>query len=71
MPAESGWSQAQLALGGHGTGKYFEPSESGVKERNSSKASYEGDKQEDLWRWTIDFLSNGDGTEKARFESLK
>ncbi|KAI1123100.1 hypothetical protein F5Y10DRAFT_252508 [Nemania abortiva] len=70
-PAESGWSQAQLALGARGTGKYYEPSESGVKERKSSKASYEEDKQENLWRWTIDFLSNGDETEKARFESFK
>ncbi|KAI0096361.1 hypothetical protein GGR51DRAFT_543478 [Nemania sp. FL0031] len=70
-PAESGWSQAKLALGGYGTGKYFEPSESGVKERKSSKASYEEGKQEDLWKWTVDFLSKGDDMEKARFESLK
>lgn len=49
------------------TGKYWE----GLKEIKSSKDSYDKSKQEDLWNWTVDYLSRGDPAEKARFESLK
>ncbi|KAI4859721.1 NAD(P)-binding protein [Hypoxylon rubiginosum] len=66
---ESGANLARLAVGpdakGQG-GKYFE----GSKPIKTSEVSYDEAKQEDLWRWTVDYLARGD-EEKERFEQLK
>ncbi|KAI6080441.1 NAD(P)-binding protein [Hypoxylon rubiginosum] len=66
---ESGTNLARLAVGPEGEGqggKYFE----GPKPIKTSPASYEEAKQEDLWRWTVDYLARND-EEKERFEQLK
>jgi len=47
------------------SGKYFE----GAKERNSSVDSHDEKKQEDLWRWTVDFLARNE-EEKRAFEAF-
>ncbi|KAI1089365.1 NAD(P)-binding protein [Rostrohypoxylon terebratum] len=68
-PEESGAALARLAIGEDVegvSGKYFE----GVKEIRSSKDSYDEVKQEDLWKWTVDFLAKG-VEEKERFEQFK
>ncbi|XDG07768.1 hypothetical protein ABKA04_007383 [Annulohypoxylon sp. FPYF3050] len=68
-PEESGAALARLAIGADVegvSGKYFE----GVEEIRSSKDSYDQAKQDDLWKWTVDFLANGD-EERERFEQLK
>ncbi|KAI1759886.1 NAD(P)-binding protein [Hypoxylon sp. FL1150] len=66
---ESGTNLARLAVGpeeeGQG-GKYFE----GPKPIKTSPVSYEEAKQEDLWRWTVDYLARDD-EEKEHFEQLK
>lgn len=65
---ESGEALARLAVGGDVggvSGKYFE----GTREIESSKDSYVVEKQEDLWKWTLDTVSK-DGEEKASFEKL-
>lgn len=67
---ESGAALARLATAADVegvTGKYWE----GLKEIESSKDSYDKSKQEDLWNWTIDYISRGDSSEKALFASLK
>ncbi|GAM88493.1 hypothetical protein ANO11243_065260 [Dothideomycetidae sp. 11243] len=48
------------------TGKYFE----GAKECKSGRASYNVEHQEDLWRWTVDFVAR-DANEKATFERFQ
>ncbi|CAG8978204.1 hypothetical protein HYALB_00011439 [Hymenoscyphus albidus] len=66
---ESGHSLARLAVGKEVegvSGRYFE----GSREIKSSNDSYDESKQEDLWTWTIDYLSNGSDSDKARFESF-
>ncbi|PQE16388.1 short-chain dehydrogenase protein [Rutstroemia sp. NJR-2017a BVV2] len=68
-PAESGAALCRLAVGADVegiTGKYFE----GLKEIKSSQDSYNEAKQEDLWKWTTNYLAK-DEIEKAKFESLK
>ncbi|PQE17448.1 short-chain dehydrogenase protein [Rutstroemia sp. NJR-2017a WRK4] len=68
-PAESGAALCRVAVGADVegiTGKYFE----GLKEIKSSQDSYNEAKQEDLWKWTINYLAK-DEIEKAKFESLK
>ncbi|KAK8085964.1 NAD(P)-binding protein [Apiospora phragmitis] len=71
-PAESGAALARLAVGDDDgvrgvTGKYFE----GRREIQSSKDSYDVEKQEDLWRWTVGFLSGGDEEVRRRFEEVR
>ncbi|KAL5333464.1 NAD(P)-binding protein [Aspergillus crustosus] len=68
-PAESGAALARLAVGADlegVSGKYFE----GRKEIPSSVDSYVEDKQEDLWRWTVDYLAQGP-EELAKFNDLR
>lgn len=48
------------------SGKYFE----GRKEIKSSVDSYVESKQQDLWQWTVDFVSQDNG-EKGRFDQLE
>ncbi|KAI1073738.1 dehydrogenase/reductase [Whalleya microplaca] len=69
-PQESGVNLARMATGADMdgvSGKYFE----GRKEIPSSKDSYDEKKQDDLWRWTVTYLSGGDEAELTRFEELK
>lgn len=69
-PAESGAALARLAVGADVegvSGKYFE----GLKEIKSSKDSYDERKQDDLWDWTVKYLTEGRSDEKARFEEFK
>lgn len=68
-PEQSGQRLAALAVGPKYdgvTGKYIE----GLKEINSSVDSYDVKKQEDLWQWTVNYLSNGDRTQELRFQNL-
>ncbi|CAN8101737.1 unnamed protein product [Discula destructiva] len=68
--AESGAALARLAVGADVegvSGRYFE----GMKEIKSSKDSCVEAKQEDLWGWTVEYLSKGDVEEKVRLEALK
>ncbi|ROV97973.1 hypothetical protein VMCG_07068 [Cytospora schulzeri] len=70
MPEDSAASLTRLATGAdvNGvSGKYFE----GRKEISSSKDSYDEAKQDDLWGWTVEYVTNGDHEEKTRFESLR
>ncbi|OIW27014.1 dehydrogenase/reductase [Coniochaeta ligniaria NRRL 30616] len=67
---ESGAALARLAVGVDVegvSGKYFE----GLKERESSKDSYDESKQDDLWAWTVKYLTEGREDEKVRFEEFK
>lgn len=66
---ESGRDLARLAVGNDVegvSGKYFE----GSREIKSSEDSYDQGKQEDLWQWTVAYLSSKEGIEKSRFESF-
>ncbi|KAI0384939.1 NAD(P)-binding protein [Hypomontagnella monticulosa] len=68
-PGESGASLARLAIGSDVEGKsamYFE----GRKVIKSSKDSYDEAKQEDLWKWTVNYLARND-EERERFEQFK
>ncbi|KAI0172701.1 NAD(P)-binding protein [Hypoxylon sp. FL1284] len=68
-PRQSGSNLARVAVSPNladQAGKYFE----GPKTIKTSELSYDEDKQEDLWRWTVDFLAK-DNEEKERFEQLK
>ncbi|KAI0401618.1 dehydrogenase/reductase [Xylaria palmicola] len=68
-PVESGKGLARLAVAEDVegvSGRYFE----GWKEIKSSRDSYDESKQEDLWEWTVAYLSNGLGAEKRRFEEF-
>lgn len=68
-PEESGRALARLAIDKElqgVSGKYFE----GLNEIKSSKDSYDESTQEDLWGWTILYLSKGGNTEKTNFESF-
>jgi NAD(P)-dependent dehydrogenase (short-subunit alcohol dehydrogenase family) len=68
-PRESGEALARLAVGTDVegvSGRYFE----GKKEIPSSKDSYDEKKQEDLWDWTIEYLTKGDAEEVRRFSEL-
>ena len=65
---ESGEALARLAVGKDVegvSGKYFE----GMKEIKSSEESYVVEKQEDLWKWTLDTVST-DAGERQVFEKL-
>lgn len=67
---ESGASLAWLATADDVegvTGKYFE----GRKEIPSSKDSYAEAKQDDLWEWTMKYVTKGNPDETALFESFK
>ncbi|KAH9906459.1 dehydrogenase/reductase [Xylariomycetidae sp. FL2044] len=73
-PSESGASLAWLASGGPADadadetaagGNYFE----GRKEIRSSVESYDKEKWEDLWRWTVAYCAR-DEDEARRFEQL-
>lgn len=67
-PAESGAALACLAVGSDAageTGKYFE----GMKKIPSSRDSYVEEKQDDLWRWTVNYLAQTD-EERANFADL-
>ncbi|KAI1779046.1 NAD(P)-binding protein [Hypoxylon cercidicola] len=66
---ESGANLARLAIDPDVEGEsgvYYE----GPKPIRTSELSYEEAKQEDLWRWTVDYLAKGD-QERERFEQLK
>ena len=70
LPQESGKNQARLASqqgekGVSTSGRYFE----GDHEIASSVDSHDQAKQEDLWRWTVDFLAK-DEKEKKEFETF-
>ena len=66
---ESGVALAGFAVsdkaGAAADGKYFE----GKREIDSSPASYDMVKQEDLWKWTINNLAR-DEDEKRAFEGI-
>ncbi|KAI0428021.1 dehydrogenase/reductase [Xylaria sp. FL1042] len=67
-PSESGASLAWLAVSPETagiSGKYFE----GRKEIPSSKDSYDENKIEDLWQWTVKYCAQ-DEAEAARFENF-
>ncbi|KAK4696166.1 hypothetical protein P7C71_g1697, partial [Lecanoromycetidae sp. Uapishka_2] len=65
-PEESGAALATLAVGGvPESGKYWE----GTKVIKSSELSYNVEKQEDLWRWTIDRVAQNE-EEKREFEEV-
>jgi len=67
-PAESGAALANLVVGkdvSGQSGKYYE----GTREIRSSKDSYDESKQEDLWRWTAQYLASSED-ERSRFETL-
>jgi NAD(P)-dependent dehydrogenase (short-subunit alcohol dehydrogenase family) len=67
---ESGQNLARLAIGeGEAgvSGKYFE----GKKVIKSSEMSYDEEKQEDLWRWTVEQLAGGDEVLKGKWERLE
>lgn len=67
--AYSGANLARLAIDDEVagvTGKYFE----GAKEVSSSKISYEEAKQEDIWEWTLGFITNNQA-ERDKFESFR
>lgn len=71
-PSVSGAALARLAVGEDEgvrgvTGKYFE----GRREIRSSRDSYDVEKQEDLWRWTVGFLSGADEEARKRFEEFR
>ena len=70
LPEESGGNLAWVALGEEGEGKgssgvYFE----GKKVIKSSVDSYDEDKQEDLWVWTVNNVAK-DEEEKRKFDGL-
>jgi NAD(P)-dependent dehydrogenase (short-subunit alcohol dehydrogenase family) len=65
LPAESGAALARLAMGDDVRGKtgvYYE----GQKEIKSSEQSLKVDLQEELWKWTVDFVAESK-EEKERF----
>lgn len=65
---ESGAALAHLAIADDvqgATGKYYE----GLREIPSSKDSYDEKKQEDLWRWTVDYIAR-DESERVRFDRV-
>jgi NAD(P)-dependent dehydrogenase (short-subunit alcohol dehydrogenase family) len=69
-PQESGAALARLAIGTDVegvSGKYFE----GLNDLKSSKDSYDERKQDDLWDWTVNYLTQGRAEEKVRFEDFK
>ncbi|KAH7382923.1 hypothetical protein BKA64DRAFT_172824 [Cadophora sp. MPI-SDFR-AT-0126] len=66
-PKESGAALAKLATDSEFegvSGKYFE----GTREIESSVDSYKVELQEDLWRWTVDHVSEG-AEEKRKFDT--
>lgn len=67
---ESGQALARLAIAEDVegvSGKYFE----GMKEIESSKDSYDVEKQHDLWSWTVTYLAKGDKVQAAKFDQLQ
>lgn len=65
-PQESGEAMAWLAVGdvpADASGKYFE----GKKTIPSSKDSYDVEKQEELWSWTVDAIA-ANPEERKRFD---
>ncbi len=67
----SGQALAWVAIGKDSgvkgvSGKYFE----GRKAIPSSDMSYEEEKQEDLWSWTLKYLARGDEGMKVKWEKL-
>lgn len=71
--AESGANLAGVATGKDGegvSGKYIEVEEK-IKERKTSKDSYDVGKQDDLWEWTTRYLGGGDEGEVKRLEEFR
>ncbi|KZL85783.1 dehydrogenase reductase protein [Colletotrichum incanum] len=69
-PAESAAALARLVVGPDVegvTGKYFE----GLKEIKSSDDSYVQSKQEDLWKWSINYVARGNEGEVDRLKTLR
>ncbi|KAH8647202.1 hypothetical protein BX600DRAFT_532666 [Xylariales sp. PMI_506] len=69
-PEESGAALSRLAIGSDVegvSGKYFE----GLRKIKSSEDSYDVEKQEDLWNWTVKYAAAGDTAEEARFRAFK
>lgn len=69
-PEVSGDNLASLAVGADVegvSGKYFE----GRQEIKSSKDSYDEKMQDDLWDWTVKYITKGNADEAARFNQLK
>ncbi|KAJ4291097.1 hypothetical protein N0V90_010295 [Kalmusia sp. IMI 367209] len=67
-PAESGAALARLATSDDVAsvkGKYYE----GLKQRESSKESYEEAKQDDLWKWTVEWSAQ-DEEQAKKFEKF-
>ncbi|KAI1379213.1 NAD(P)-binding protein [Hypoxylon crocopeplum] len=68
-PRESAANLARLTIGADVEGEsgiYFE----GPKPIKSSKDSYDEAKQDDLWRWTVEYLAKGD-EERECFEQFR
>lgn len=68
-PSESGAALARLATEKNmerKSGQYFE----GIKAILSSKDSYDENKQDDLWQWTIKYLARTD-EEQTKFHELQ
>jgi NAD(P)-dependent dehydrogenase (short-subunit alcohol dehydrogenase family) len=68
-PKDSGESLAWLAVGEQSKGKkgvYYEAR----KEKETSVVSRKEEKQEDLWRWTVDFVAK-DAEEKVEFDRVQ
>lgn len=71
LPSESGLYLAEHGMSGNQqamdqSGKYFE----GRKEKQTWVGSRDEKKQEDLWRWSVEFLGR-DEEEKKRFEKFE
>lgn len=67
---DSGANLARLAVGEDVqgvSGKYFE----GHREIKSSKDSYDETKQDDLWKWTVQWCAGGDEEVSQRFNALQ
>jgi NAD(P)-dependent dehydrogenase (short-subunit alcohol dehydrogenase family) len=65
QPPESGAALAKLAVSTDVSGKYYE----GAKAIKSSDASYDTEKQEDLWNWTLKAVAK-DEAERREFEKV-
>ena len=62
---DSGYALAKLEASGEGNGEYYE----GLAAIRSSEASYDTQKQEDLWAWTLNRVAK-DEAEKRDFEKV-
>ena len=62
---DSGTALAKLAMSRDGSGEYYQ----GLEAIKSSEASYDTEKQEDLWAWTLNTVAK-DEAEKRDFEKI-